>query len=101
MTGLVARAIEGAGLPTVAISISLGVTRRVRPPRAVFVRFPLGHALGEPGHRLQQRRVLLEALRLLAESESPEIRTLPELRWRRTDYTELAPVELPGGRLVR
>ena len=77
------------------------MTRRVRPPRAVAVRFPFGHATGEPGNRLQQRRVLLESLKLLAEARGPEIRFLSDLKWGRTDYAALPPVELPGGNAVR
>lgn len=83
------------------ISISLEITQRVKPPRALALRFPFGHALGEPGNRAQQRRVLLETLRLLTSARQPEIRSLPELRWRRTDYSALPPVELPGGTRLR
>lgn len=50
---------------------------------------------------MQQRRVLLEALKLLAEAREPEIRPLIHLKWRRTDYESLPPVALPGGLLVR
>jgi D-proline reductase (dithiol) PrdB len=101
VAGLVAREIEKAGIPTVAVSNSLEVTKRVAPPRAVAVRFPFGHATGEPGNRLQQRRVLLEALKLLAEADGPEIRPLPRLKWHRTDYAGLPPVDLPGVRAIR
>lgn len=101
MAGLVAREIEAVGIPTVAVSISAEVTGRVKPPRAVVVRFPFGHALGEPGVPLQQRRVLLEALKLLAEASEPEIRALRSLKWRRTDYAALPAVSLPGGKALR
>nr|WP_145020196.1 hypothetical protein [Geobacter argillaceus] len=47
--GLVARAIEAAGIPTVALSIVREVTEKSPPPRALFLRFPFGRALGEPG----------------------------------------------------
>jgi D-proline reductase (dithiol) PrdB len=101
VTGLVARAIEEAGIPTIVISISLDITQKVCPPRAVVVRFPFGHALGEPGNRLQQRRVLLEAFKLLIEAKEPTINSLKELKWRRTDYAALPPVELAGGLSTR
>ena len=99
--GLVARTLEKAGISTTAISNSLEVTQRIRLPRAVSVRFPFGHAVGEPGNRMQQRRVLLEALKILAEAKEPEVRFLSHLKWRRTDYATLPPVELPGGTAVR
>ncbi|MEK6709957.1 MAG: selenoprotein B, partial [Nitrospinota bacterium] len=69
--GLVQRAIEAAGLPTVSISLVKALTLQVRPPRAVFLRWPLGHPLGEPGHRAQQRQVLLDALGLLETAPAP------------------------------
>jgi hypothetical protein len=50
---------------------------------------------------MQQRRVLLEALKILAEAKEPEVRFLSHLKWRRTDYATLPPVELPGGTAVR
>jgi hypothetical protein len=50
---------------------------------------------------MQQRRVLLEALKLLVEAEGPEIRLLSHLKWRRTDYAMLPPVEFPGGTSAR
>lgn len=50
---------------------------------------------------MQQRRVLLEALKILGEAEGPEVRFLSDLKWRRTDYAMLPPVELPGGTSAR
>lgn len=78
-----------------AISISEAYTRKANPPRAVVLRFPFGHATGEKGHVAQQRRVVLEALKLLVEAEAPEVRKLTHLKWRRTDYEALDPVAFP------
>jgi hypothetical protein len=99
VTGLVARTIEAAGIPTVVISISREVTERVKPPRAIVLRFPFGHATGEPGHIAQQRRIVLEALHLLESANGPAIVSLDHLRWRRTDYASLPPVQLAAGEL--
>jgi D-proline reductase (dithiol) PrdB len=61
-------------------------TEKVQPPRTVYVKWPFGHPLGEPGHVRQQRAVILEAFRLLYSATSPgEIVDLP-FRWRRHDY---------------
>lgn len=79
------------------ISNSLEVTNGVKPPRAVAVRFPFGHATGEAGNVAQQRRVVLEALALLARATEPTIEMLSLLKWRRTDYAALPPLELPDG----
>jgi hypothetical protein len=75
------------------------VTEAERPPRAVFVKFPFGHPVGQKNDRTGQRRVLLEALRVLLESKEPgEIVDLP-FRWRRTDFTSLPPIELEGKKI--
>ena len=76
--GLVARSIEAAGIPTIVISIARELTEAVGVPRSVFVKWPLGHPLGEPFNKLQQRTVLYDSLLCLLEStEAGEIRDLP------------------------
>jgi D-proline reductase (dithiol) PrdB len=81
--GLVARTIEQHGIATVALSIQREFTEKVRPPRALFVRWPYGHPLGEPFNVAQQRWVLCDALRALADIQTPgTIIDLP-YRWRR------------------
>jgi hypothetical protein len=85
--GLIQRAIEKTGIPTVGVSIVREYTEKVRPPRTVFVKWPFGHPLGEPGNTRQQRAVVLEALKALYTLTTPgEIVDLP-FRWRRHDYS--------------
>ncbi|MEZ4622800.1 MAG: hypothetical protein R2867_45890 [Caldilineaceae bacterium] len=86
--GLIARAIERAGIPTVSISIVKDLTEAVGIPRAVFVKWPLGHPLGEPDHAVQQRTVIYDALHLLLEAQEPGIIREPGYRWRREQYEE-------------
>jgi D-proline reductase (dithiol) PrdB len=62
--GLVARVIEEAGIPTVLVSTGRDLTAQVRPPRSVFVNFPMGNPFGPPGEVALQRAILLDALRL-------------------------------------
>lgn len=62
--GLVARVIEARGIPTVLVSTGRDLTEQVRPPRSVFVNFPMGNPFGRPGDIAMQRRVLRDALRL-------------------------------------
>ncbi|MBI3128104.1 MAG: hypothetical protein HYZ11_10910 [Candidatus Tectomicrobia bacterium] len=89
--GLVARAIEAAGIPTVSLSIVREITLQVRPPRAVFLHWPLGHPLGEPGRPAQQRQVFLDALGLLESARSPGALLEPGYRWRRHAYPGESP----------
>jgi hypothetical protein len=61
--GLIAREIERAGIPTMSMSSAWDITMSVRPPRAVFVNFPLNHQTGKANDPALQRRLLLDALR--------------------------------------
>lgn len=47
--------------------------KKVRPPRGLWVPFELGRPLGEPGDPAFQRRVLMQALRLLERTDGPVI----------------------------
>lgn len=90
--GLVQREIEAAGVPTISVSLAREVSERIAPPRVVFLRWPFGHSLGEPGNVLQQRRVLWECftdVRRRPREARGEVRE-PGLRWRRETY---APVD--------
>lgn len=76
------------GIPTVTISITKDLTEAVGVPRAVFVKWPLGHPLGEAGNATQQRTLIFDALQLLVDAETPGIIREPGYRWRREVYTE-------------
>lgn len=95
--GLIARAVEAAGIPTVSVSIARDLTVAAGTPRAVFVKWPLGHPLGEAGAVLQQRRVIFDALDLLLHAQEPGAIHDLGYRWRRETYTEPAWGELVTG----
>lgn len=86
--GLIARTIERAGIATVSVSIARDLTEAVGTPRAVFVKWPLGHPLGEAHAPLQQRTVIFTALRLLMSAGQPGTIEDLGLRWRREQYRE-------------
>lgn len=65
--GLIARALELAGIATTLTSWNAGVTRLPMPPRATFTRLTRGATLGRPGDAAQQWRVLAATLELLAQ----------------------------------
>lgn len=67
--GLMASVIEKAGVPTVCLSLLREVTEKVKPPRALFVPFPLGYPLGEPRNPQLQHRIIRNALALLAANQ--------------------------------
>ncbi|GAB6062939.1 reductase [Deferrisoma palaeochoriense] len=86
--GLVARAVEAAGVATVALSIVRQITEKTPPPRALFLRFPFGHALGEPGNRNQHLEILRRAFEVLFTAPGPGTLVDAGLRWRRETYPE-------------
>ena len=54
------------GVATTITSWNAGRTRVTAPPRATFTKLARGATLGQPGDSAQQRRVLIETLKLLA-----------------------------------
>lgn len=64
--GLIARALEEAGIATTLTSWNGGRTRVTKPPRATFTKLSRGATLGAPGNSEQQTRVLKQTLALLA-----------------------------------
>lgn len=75
---MLARALEAAGVSTTSISLVREHTEKVKPPRALFVPFPFGMALGRPDDPELQHRVLRGALDLLLEPAGPVLRDFPD-----------------------
>jgi D-proline reductase (dithiol) PrdB len=69
--GLIQRIFEDRGISTVSISLNLAITKKVKPPRAFYPGFALGHPLGRPHDRDIQLQVLRDALELLEEDLEP------------------------------
>ena len=62
--------LEEAGIPTILVSTGRDLSAQVRPPRTVFVNFPMGNPFGKPFDKVQQRRILLDALLALESMKS-------------------------------
>jgi hypothetical protein len=74
---------------------ALDITQSVKPPRAVFVNFPLGHQTGPPDQPEMQRRIVTDAMRAFETISTPA--TIVELpyvwnaqdrSWEEIDYTK-------------
>ena len=74
--GLVARAIELAGIPTMTIAVIKEAVESVRPPRVALYNGQLGSVAGKPNFPEHQRRILDESLRLIEPMDQPGIRKL-------------------------
>jgi hypothetical protein len=81
--GLVQRAIEAAGIPTVGVTLQKTVTSKVRPPRAVYLRYPFGHPMGAAFAVAQQRTILEDLFRTLETAAVPGTIVEPGYAWRR------------------
>jgi hypothetical protein len=79
----VQRAIEATGVPTIGITLQREITRRVRTPRALYLRYPFGHPMGEAFAVSQQRTILVDALRALETLTVPGQIVEPGYRWKR------------------
>ncbi len=69
--GLIARAIEAEGIPTVCVVMNRDIAENVGIPRSLHVRFPYGAPLGPAGHPDTQMAVIREALNLLTSAAGP------------------------------
>jgi len=69
--GLIQRVIEAAGISTISVSLSKEITGSVRPPRAIYQGFPLGHPISFPGQISRQLSVMRLLLKHLEEMDTP------------------------------
>jgi hypothetical protein len=70
--GLIQYGIEKAGIPTISISHLPELTEKVRVPRALHLRFPLGRSFGKAGEVDMQRSILIDAMEHLSFIDKPE-----------------------------
>ena len=70
--GLVQRAIEASGIPTVTLSLIPDLTRAVGVPRMAGISYPFGRPLGRPHYADGQRAVLRAMLQVLASASGPD-----------------------------
>jgi hypothetical protein len=84
--GLLAREIEAAGVTTVALALVKEVAEAARAPRMLYLHWPFGHALGEPGNVAQQRTILHDMLSMARAASRPGLVIELPYRWRRETY---------------
>ena len=82
---LVQAALEREGIATVSISLLYEVTAQLKPPRALFVPFPMGFPLGEPNNATFQHQVIAAALRLLERNDAPVLESFVPARNEKSD----------------
>jgi hypothetical protein len=75
---VLAHFIEEEGVPTAGISLIRPHTEIIKPPRALWVPFELGHPLGPPDNPAFQKRVLLALLKLFEAPAGPVLADFPD-----------------------
>jgi len=63
--------MEEAGIPTIYLGSCRDMMERVKPPRAAFLNFPLGHQCGKVNDKDLQLNILKAALGLLETASNP------------------------------
>ncbi len=84
--GLVQRELESQGVSTVGISIVRKISESVKPPRTLFLRYPFGHAMGEPFNENQQTAIFKDCLGLLESCREPGAIVDAPYPWRRHKF---------------
>jgi hypothetical protein len=70
--------LERRGITTASLTMLPEVTKKIRPPRALSVPWPLGFPLGAPNDVALQRKVLLALLALLSRTDVPVLESFNE-----------------------
>ena len=63
--------VEESGIPTICASSARDITELVKPPRSVFINFPLGHTTGKPFDRDLQVSIIKDAFEALKTIREP------------------------------
>jgi len=75
---------------TVGLALVREVAVAARAPRLLFVHWPFGHALGEPGKVEQQRAVLRDMFSMARRAPRPGLVVDLPYRWRRESYPPIS-----------
>jgi D-proline reductase (dithiol) PrdB len=81
---------------TVALGLVKEVAVAARAPRFLYLHWPFGHALGEPGKVAQQRTVLHDMLSMATGAPRPGLVVELPYHWRRETYRPVSDWKAPG-----
>ena len=87
-------------MTTVALALVREVAVAARAPRFLYVRWPFGHALGEPGNVAQQRTILHDMLTMATIAPRPGLVVDLPYRWRREIYRPIGDWTTPSHAVV-
>ena len=84
------------GVTTVALALVKEVALAAHAPRFLYVHWPFGHALGEPGNVDQQRTVLHDMLWMAVLAKKRGVVVDLPYRWRRETYRPVDDWNMPS-----
>jgi len=70
---------ESEGLSTILVGFVREHIEVIRPPRSLFLDFPMGRSMGKPNDPEFQKKVIRAAFELLEASDGPVIEDFPEI----------------------
>ncbi len=88
--GLLAREIEACGVTTVSLALVRELAILVKAPRMLYLHWPFGHALGEPGNVNQQRTILHDLFSMARVAPRPGLIVDLPYQWKRQAYTQVS-----------
>ena len=71
------------------VNVNREQPERIKPPRALVVKYPYGQPFGVPGDVDQQRVIVEDALALLEQATEPGVIVEAPYRWRREDFSAI------------
>ena len=83
-------------MTTVGLALVKEVAVAAHAPRFLYLRWPFGHALGEPGNVAQQRTVLHDMLSMATSAQRPGLVIQLPYRWRRETYLPVGDWNTPS-----
>jgi D-proline reductase (dithiol) PrdB len=84
------------GVTTSALALVKEVAVAANAPRFLYLHWPFGHALGEPGNVAQQRTVINDMLSMATNAPKPGLVVDLPYRWRREIYPEVSDWKTPS-----
>ena len=87
-------------MTTVGLALVKEVAVAARAPRFLYLHWPFGHALGEPGNVAQQRTVLHDMLAMANVAARPGLVVDLPYRWRRETYRPVGDWNSPSEALA-
>jgi D-proline reductase (dithiol) PrdB len=92
--------MEARGVTTAGLALVREVAVAARAPRFLYLHWPFGHALGEPGNTAQQRTVLRDMFAMATSAPRPGLVIDLPYRWRREKYAPVVDWNMPSATVL-